>query len=125
MRVLSLSKLKAFQLVGMTGSFEHAAHLLAIRPSTVSARVRSLEGDLGVQLFQRGSRKLTLTEAGVSYMHEVEMTFVSFDMAIRDLQKRFGPPPGAQAESPEPPTDIIRSSPLPSGRSRPRHSDER
>jgi DNA-binding transcriptional LysR family regulator len=92
MRVLSLSKLKAFQLAGMTGSFKHAAHLLSISPSAVSARVRSLESDLGVRLFQRGIRKLTLTEAGVIYIREVEATFVSFDMATRDLCNRFGPP---------------------------------
>jgi LysR family transcriptional regulator, glycine cleavage system transcriptional activator len=64
MRALSSSKLKAFQLAGMTGSFKHAAHLLSITPSAVSARVRLLESDLGVRLFHRRIRKLTLTEAG-------------------------------------------------------------
>jgi DNA-binding transcriptional LysR family regulator len=90
MEVPSMSKLKAFQLSGMTGSFRHAAHLLSISPSAVSARVRSLESDLDVRLFQRGVRKLVLTEAGVSYMREVEAVFVSFDMATRELRARFG-----------------------------------
>jgi LysR family glycine cleavage system transcriptional activator len=90
MEVPSMGKLKAFQLAGMTGSFRHAAHLLSISPSAVSARVRSLERDLDVRLFQRGVRKLVLTEAGVSYMREVEAVFVSFDMATRELRARFG-----------------------------------
>ena len=90
MRVLSTSKLKAFQLAGMTGSFEHAAHLLSISPPAVSARVRSLESDLGVRLFRRGMRRLTLTEAGAAYIREVEATFVSFDMATEELRTRFG-----------------------------------
>ena len=86
MRVLSTSKLKAFQLAGMTGSFKHAAHLLSISPSAVSARVRSL-------------RRLTLTEAGAAYIREVEATFVNFDMATEELRTRFGQPNRAQSEN--------------------------
>ena len=40
------------QLAGMTGSYGHALHLLAIGPSAVRSRVRSLESDLGVLLFR-------------------------------------------------------------------------
>jgi LysR family glycine cleavage system transcriptional activator len=87
---LSASKLKAFHLAGMTGSFKHAAHLLCITPSAVSARVRSLESDLGVRLFKRGIRKLTLTEAGAEYIREVEATFANLEMATRELRSRFG-----------------------------------
>ena len=92
MRLPSTPKLKAFQLAGMTGSIKHAAHLLSISPLAVSTRVRSLERELGVRLFQRRKTKLTLTEAGTTYLREVEATFVSFDMATRDLRTRFGQP---------------------------------
>jgi len=91
MKVLSAGKLKAFHLAGLTGSFKHAAHLLSISPSAVSARVRSLESDLGVRLFKRGICKLSLTEAGADYIREVEAAFVSLDIATRDLRSRFGP----------------------------------
>jgi DNA-binding transcriptional LysR family regulator len=90
MKVLSALKLKAFHLAGMTGSFKHAAHLLSISPSAVSARVRSLESDLGVRLFKRGVRKLSLTEAGADYIREVEAAFVNLDIATRELRSRFG-----------------------------------
>lgn len=99
MKVLSASKLKAFHLAGMTGSFKHAAHLLSISASAVSARVRSLESDLGVQLFTRGIRKVTLTEAGADYIHEVEATFANLDMATRELRARFGRPTRAYTEN--------------------------
>jgi DNA-binding transcriptional LysR family regulator len=92
MKVLSAIKLKAFHLAGMTGSFKHAAHLLSISPSAVSARVRSLESDLGVRLFKRGIRKLSLTEAGADYIREVEATFVNLDIATRELRLHFGEP---------------------------------
>jgi DNA-binding transcriptional LysR family regulator len=90
MQVLSALKLKAFHLAGMTGSFKHAAHLLSISPSAVSARVRSLERDLGVRLFKRGIRQLSLTEAGADYIREVEAAFVNLDIATRELRARFG-----------------------------------
>jgi LysR family glycine cleavage system transcriptional activator len=89
MRVLSASKLKAFHLAGMTGSFKHAAHLLSVSPAAVSARVRSLESDLGVRLFARGIRKLTLTEAGADYIREVESAFANLEIATRELRMRF------------------------------------
>jgi DNA-binding transcriptional LysR family regulator len=89
MRVISASKLKAFHLAGMTGSFKHAAHLLSVTPSAISARVRSLERDLGLRLFTRGVRKLTLTDAGLEYIREVEASFANLDIATRDLQARF------------------------------------
>jgi LysR family transcriptional regulator, glycine cleavage system transcriptional activator len=95
MKVLSASKLKAFQLAGMTGSFKHAAHLLSVSPSAVSARVRSLESDLGVRLFKRGIRKLNLTEAGADYIREVEAAFANLDIATRELRLRFGAPAAA------------------------------
>ena len=90
MEVLSASNLKAFHLSGLTGSFKHAAHLLSVSPSTVSARVRSLEKALGVRLFDRGVRNLNLTEAGADYLREVAATFVSLDIATRELRLRFG-----------------------------------
>jgi hypothetical protein len=93
MRLPSTRKLKAFQLAGMTGSIKHAAHLLSISPLAVSTRVRSLERELGVLLFERRKRKLILTEAGTTYLREVEAAFVSFDMATSDLRTRFGQPP--------------------------------
>jgi LysR family glycine cleavage system transcriptional activator len=89
MRTLSANKLKAFQLAGLTGSFKHAAHLLAITPSAVSARVRSLERDLGIRLFTRGTRRLSLTEAGLEYIREVESLFANLEVATRELRARF------------------------------------
>ena len=100
MKVLSASKLKAFHLAGMTGSFKHAAHLLAVSPSAVSARVRSLERDLGVRLFRRGIRKLSLTEAGADYIREVEASFANLEIATRELRMRFGESSGTRGRAP-------------------------
>ena len=98
------------QLAGMTGSYGHALQLLAIGPSAVRSRVRSLESDLGVLLFQLGRRRLTLTEAGATYLREVEAAFVTFDLSTADLRARFAEPIRTHPENP-------RSCPLAAGAS--------
>jgi DNA-binding transcriptional LysR family regulator len=89
MRILSASKLKAFQVAARTGSFKRTAQLLSISASAVSARVRSLELELGVTLFRRAARQLSLTDAGAHYLRDVEMTFLSLEMATQELRQRF------------------------------------
>lgn len=51
-----------------TGSLSAASRKLRIPLATVSRRVSELEAHLNVQLLVRGTRKLTLTEAGRGYV---------------------------------------------------------
>ncbi len=59
-----LTGLIAFARAGSLGSFTAAAHALAISPSAVSKSVQRLEQQLGVSLFTRTTRSLTLTPEG-------------------------------------------------------------
>jgi DNA-binding transcriptional LysR family regulator len=63
--------LKTFVDVARLGSFAHAARELNLDPSSVSRTVAALESELGVRLFQRTTRKLSLTEAGHLYLARV------------------------------------------------------
>jgi DNA-binding transcriptional ArsR family regulator len=45
-------------------NFYHAANALGVSQSTVSARIRTLEEDLGILLFKRQASGVRLTEAG-------------------------------------------------------------
>lgn len=49
------------------GSFAAAAKAYGTDPSTVSKAIHRLESDLGIQLFQRSTRQIRLTEAGRRY----------------------------------------------------------
>ncbi|WP_315697789.1 LysR family transcriptional regulator [Paraburkholderia fungorum] len=51
-----------------TGSLSAASRKLRIPLATVSRRVSELEAHLNVRLVVRGTRKLTLTEAGRGYV---------------------------------------------------------
>ena len=63
-----------FAEVAERGSFTAASRVLGLPKSRLSRRVASLETQLGVQLMQRSSRKLSLTQAGELYLrHCIEM----------------------------------------------------
>ena len=57
-----------FSVAAHEGSFTRAAAVLGISPSTVSRRLDGLEASLGVRLFERDTRHLSLSEAGQAYL---------------------------------------------------------
>lgn len=63
-RLPHLSLLLAFKTVAEHGSFTRAADLLHLSQSAVSQQVVRLEEALGVQLFVRSTRSVSLTSAG-------------------------------------------------------------
>jgi DNA-binding transcriptional LysR family regulator len=61
---MELRHLRYFVTVAETRSFSAAARLLHLAQPPLSTQVRSLEHELGVRLFERSSRGVTLTKAG-------------------------------------------------------------
>jgi DNA-binding transcriptional LysR family regulator len=58
--------------VARLGGFAPVARSRNIDPSAVSRSIAGLEAELGVRLFHRSTRKLSLTEAGHLYLSRVE-----------------------------------------------------
>ncbi len=90
MQLPSTKTLRVFQLAARFGSFKTASAHLFLTPSAVSHQIKSLEESLGIALFHRSARQLTLTDAGASYFSEVETLFTHFEKATRQLRIRFG-----------------------------------
>ena len=61
---MDAAELKVFEAVARTGSMNRAALELNTVQSNVTARVKSLETELGSALFERTNRGVTLTAAG-------------------------------------------------------------
>jgi LysR family glycine cleavage system transcriptional activator len=61
-----LDLLQGFEAAARTLSFTKAAEELCLTQSAVSRQIRALEEHLGVALFQRRPRSLTLTEQGIA-----------------------------------------------------------
>lgn len=66
-----LATMEAFVRVAETRSFSEAARRLRTSKSLVSRQVAALEAELGVRLFNRTTRSLTLTEEGRGYQTQV------------------------------------------------------
>jgi DNA-binding transcriptional LysR family regulator len=64
-------------------SFRAAARALGIRPSAVSRRVRALEDALGVSLFERHLRGVSVTNAGVRFFQEARQGFAHLEQASK------------------------------------------
>ena len=62
--MIDLAKLQTFVHVAQSMSFSEAAAHLHLTQPTISHHIKTLERDLGVQLFERSGSGLRLTEAG-------------------------------------------------------------
>lgn len=71
LRLPSLDALRAFEAAARLGTFERAAEELHVTASAVSKRMVALEDLLGLPLFQRGAKTLTLSAAGKEYLAQV------------------------------------------------------
>lgn len=63
-----LRALQYFVAAAETGSFSSAARGLDVSAQAVTKLISALEADLGVKLFERSARGMTLTAAGANYL---------------------------------------------------------
>lgn len=76
-----LHSMRAFARVVQDGSFAAAARALDISPAVVTRLVADLEDYLGVRLLHRTTRRLSLTDAGKTYLARVNSILGDLDEA--------------------------------------------
>ena len=64
-------------------NFRHAAFALGVSQSSVSMRIKQLEQDLGILLFERRHRGVRLTEAGQHFLDHVATGMEHLEHAVR------------------------------------------
>lgn len=79
-------QLRTFLSVCRTGSFSKAAEVLFLTPSAVLHQMRSLEADLGVTLFMRSSKGVSLTPQGKYLEAQVQKLSQACEEIRRDIQ---------------------------------------
>lgn len=85
----------AFVSVASEGSFVRAADRLGIGRSAVSRSVQKLESQIGVRLFRRTTRSITLTSEGEMFYEACRPGVEKIVQAMEDIRDlRDGPPRG-------------------------------
>src|SRR4029077_1287059 len=94
-----LFALRLFARVARKGSFSAAGRELNIPQSTASRTIATLEREIGVALFVRTTRAVTLTDAGLDFLARIESVLAELDeaehaarngRAARNIADRFG-----------------------------------
>ena len=99
-RLPPLATIQAFEASARLGSFDKAGEELCITASAVGKRIAALEVLIGVSLFARGARGLSLSVAGREYLEQVRIALgllSKVSLHNREAQRterlRVGAPP--------------------------------
>ncbi|MEM7255943.1 MAG: LysR substrate-binding domain-containing protein [Pseudomonadota bacterium] len=84
---MELHQLKAFTAVANARGFTAAAAALGVAPSSITRAVAGLEKTLGVRLFQRTTRSVTLTEAGQRFYDRISAALEEINAAVEQVDE--------------------------------------
>ena len=82
---MNTEELKTFIFLSKVKNFTLAAEKLRIAQSTVTNRIGELEKEVGKKLFSRGSKTVTLTEAGEIFLRYAERILELQDTSIEEM----------------------------------------
>ncbi len=82
----SLAGLRGFEVAARLMSFSAAAQELNVTQTAVSHRIKTLEAQLGVKLFYRSGKTITLTDAGKKLLPEASESFGRLENIIHQIK---------------------------------------
>lgn len=89
-----LRQLRYFVTISESGSFSRAALELNVAQSALSHHISQMEGRLGVTLFERSSKGVTLTESGKRFLDHAHAILIAVDVATNDVRDDAREPGG-------------------------------
>lgn len=84
---MTLNQLTYFQAVARTENFRAAAEELYISQPSLSRSIDSLENELGVKLFERSGRGISLTKSGRLFLEYVDRILEECDIAVYKMKE--------------------------------------
>ncbi len=78
---MEIASLRMLVAVSRHGSFAAAARAMDVDPSAVSRIVAGVEAELGLRVFQRTTRRLSVTEEGARYLQSIAPVLDELDQA--------------------------------------------
>ncbi|PVH28116.1 LysR family transcriptional regulator [Pararhodobacter oceanensis] len=83
---VTLTQLRAFVAVARAGSFTRAAEVLKMSQPSITVAIKQLETALGLRLFDRSTKMLTLTKASANFLPGIERILSELDATLADFQ---------------------------------------
>ena len=86
---MNRNQLKYFVAAAEHRSFTKAAEQMYISQPTLSRHIADLENTLNVELFERTTRKVSLTAAGVLFLNEAKQIIKRYDALMSRAARRY------------------------------------
>lgn len=84
---MQIEKLASFSALCETGSVSQCAEKIHISQQGLSRQIKSMEEELGVRLFERSTRGMTLTKEGQILRPYFEQAYRQYEQGILELKK--------------------------------------
>ena len=94
MKKTAVSELMAVAAVAVHRNFRGAARELGMSPSALSHAIAALEQRMGVRLFHRTTRSVSLTEAGEQFLSRVNPALREISAAMDEVNAHRVTPTG-------------------------------
>lgn len=89
-RPIGAGHLRAFEAVARHLNFRAASEEMALTQSAVSRQIQALEDEVGTLLFNRHTRSVELTAAGIALLSAVTPSLERIDSAVRQIRTSVG-----------------------------------
>ena len=94
---MTLQQLKYVIGIAETGSFNKAAEKLYVSQPSLTSTIHDLEEELGIIIFNRTGRGVTLTNDGTEFLAHAKQLYMSYENLMekygdegKGLRKKFG-----------------------------------
>ena len=83
---MELKQLEYFQMTSRLKNITRAAKRLSVSQPNITVAIKKLEAELGIQLFERSQKQLSLTPEGAVFLNRIEQALRN----IQDAAARHG-----------------------------------
>jgi DNA-binding transcriptional LysR family regulator len=87
---MEIRQLQLFIALAEEGSFTKAAQRMNIVQSGLSISIKALEEELGTRLFERTTRKVRLTPAGIMFLEHARAGLVTLEGGVQAVRSQDG-----------------------------------
>ncbi len=82
---MELRQLEYFQMASRLKNITRAAQRLRVSQPNITVAIKKLEAELGVQLFDRSQKQLTLTPEGTVFLKRIELALRNIEDAVLEV----------------------------------------